>query len=86
MFDFDKVEADDQADAIQRYLPAECQNVGYVVQHSASMFDPRNDKFPGHIHSLSVPLHSADFVLPAASELTWPTLFEGQHIRQRPAR
>lgn len=39
VFDFDKVEAKDAADVVKRYLPAECQQVSYIAQLSASMFE-----------------------------------------------
>jgi len=40
VFDFDKIDATDDADVVARFLPPECQNVSYIVQQSASMFRP----------------------------------------------
>lgn len=52
VFDFDKVEAKDAADVVAKYLPAECQQVSYIVQLSASMFRPDNQLWSGHIFML----------------------------------
>lgn len=52
VFDFDKVDAVDHSDAVRLYLPPECQQVSYIVQHSASMFVPGSNKFSGHIFML----------------------------------
>lgn len=52
VFDFDKVEAKDAADVVKRYLPAECQQVSYIAQLSASMFRPDCDSWSGHIFML----------------------------------
>lgn len=52
VFDFDKVEAADAADAVATYLPAECQNVSYIAQLSASMFRPDTTTWSGHIFML----------------------------------
>lgn len=52
VFDFDKVEGRDAADVVKRYLPAECQNVSYVAQLSASMFRPDTTLWSGHIFML----------------------------------
>lgn len=52
VFDFDKVQADNAADAVKRYLPAECQNVSYIAQLSATMFRPDVRTWSGHIFML----------------------------------
>lgn len=52
VFDFDKVEAGDSAEVVRRYLPAECQQVSYIAQLSASMFRPDVDLWSGHIFML----------------------------------
>lgn len=52
VFDFDKVEAKDHADVVRRFLPDACQNVSYVVQHSASMWRPDAKRWSGHIFML----------------------------------
>lgn len=52
VFDFDKVEARDAAEVVSRYLPAECQNVSYIAQVSASMFRPDTRLWSGHIFML----------------------------------
>ena len=52
VFDFDKVDAKDHAEVVRRYLPAECQPVSYVVQHSAAMFRPDVTLWSGHIFML----------------------------------
>lgn len=52
VFDFDKVPARDAAEVVKTYLPAECQNVSYIAQLSASMFRPDNTTWSGHIFML----------------------------------
>lgn len=52
VFDFDKVEAIDAADVVKKYLPAECQNVSYIAQLSASMYRPDVTSWSGHIFML----------------------------------
>lgn len=52
VFDFDKVEGADHKDVVAKYLPAECQNVSYVAQLSASMFRPDTTTWSGHIFML----------------------------------
>jgi hypothetical protein len=52
VFDFDKVEAKDAADVVARYLPADCQQVSYIAQLSASMFRPDVSLWSGHIYML----------------------------------
>lgn len=52
VFDFDKVEAEDAAEVVRRYLPAECQQVSYIAQLSASMFRPDVNLWSGHIFML----------------------------------
>ena len=49
VFDFDKVPGTDAAEVIKTYLPAECQNVSYIVQLSASMFLPDTKLWSGHV-------------------------------------
>ena len=60
VFDFDKIDASSHVEVVQNYLPACCQNVSYVVQHSASMFHPASTKWSGHIFMLlKEPSHEA---------------------------
>lgn len=78
VFDFDKVPARDAAEVIETYLPAECQNVSYIAQLSASMFRPDNTSWSGHIFMLlKEPIEEArlrqwfeylNFSLPALSD------------------
>jgi len=49
VFDFDKVDAHTAEDVVQTYLPAECRNVSYIAQQSASMFKADNKQWSGHI-------------------------------------
>lgn len=48
-FDFDGVEASSHEEVVKKYLPRDLQNVSYVVQLSASMFKPDQEKWSGHI-------------------------------------
>lgn len=52
VFDFDKVEGANAEEVIKTYLPAECQNVSYIVQLSASMYRPDVKSWSGHIFML----------------------------------
>lgn len=52
VFDFDKVPGDSAEDVIKTYLPAECQQVSYIAQLSASMHRPDNASWSGHIFML----------------------------------
>jgi hypothetical protein len=52
VFDFDKVPGDSAEDVIKTYLPAECQQVSYISQLSASMHRPDNTLWSGHIFML----------------------------------
>lgn len=52
VFDFDKVQASDHAEVVRKYLPAACQDVSYVVQHSASMYRHDFSGWSGHIFML----------------------------------
>lgn len=52
VFDFDRVEARDHREVVSKFLPAECQNVSYIVQLSASMFRPDTTTWSGHIFML----------------------------------
>lgn len=52
VFDFDKVSAGSAEEVVQKYLPACCQGVSYIVQHSASMFRPDEKRFSGHLFML----------------------------------
>lgn len=52
VFDFDKVDAVSSADAVEKYLPPECQQVSYVAQQSASMYRPDASKWSGHVFML----------------------------------
>jgi len=79
VFDFDKVEAKDHAEVVQRYLPAECQGVSYVAQHSASMFKPGTAAWSGHVFMLlkepSTELQLREWF--EALNFTIPSLSEG---------
>lgn len=78
VFDFDKVPGTSHVDIVSRFLPAECQNVSYIVQHSASMWRTDTTKWSGHIYMLlATPSHEADlrryfeylnFTIPALKE------------------
>lgn len=52
VFDFDKVEASNHEEVVRKYLPAACQDVSYVVQHSASMYRYDFSGWSGHIFML----------------------------------
>lgn len=52
VFDFDKVPGSSAEDIIKTYLPAECQQVSYIAQLSASMHRPDNTSWSGHIFML----------------------------------
>lgn len=52
VFDFDRVDAADHTEVVQKYLPPECQNVSYIAQLSASMFKLEVKKWSGHIFML----------------------------------
>src|SRR5690606_16401235 len=52
VFDFDKVEGTTHEEVVEKYLPAECQNVSYVAQLSSSMWRPDTTTWSGHIFML----------------------------------
>lgn len=52
VFDFDKVPGSSAEEIIKTYLPAECQQVSYIAQLSASMHRPDNALWSGHVFML----------------------------------